>query len=114
MLSSLNVRQIRYHRSFLNVSEIRFRLGKHQDFYDPDLQSRLVQPTEQKTIGIGGFATQSSVRNFACKQKESRSKLSKRKLINKYLINIQQVRYIFDFLIDFYTFKNFTLSFFVN
>ena len=53
-----------------------------------------------KTICIGRFETKGIVRNFACILQESMSKLIECDMFNRFLINVQQVCYIFEFEID--------------
>ena len=48
-----------------------------------------------KSIDTARFETQATVKNFACKLKESMSKLSESELIYRILINVQTVCYIF-------------------
>ena len=84
--------------SFLNLSEIRCLSEKFQDF----LTSGSKNPADQtlKTNGTVRFETQPTVKNFACKLPDCMSKLSECKLVNRILINGQQVCYIFDFKVN--------------
>ena len=58
-----------------------------------------ISPTARtkKTISIGRFEKQPTIENFACKLKESMSKLSEREFIDRFLNNIQQQCYVFEF-----------------
>ena len=53
-----------------------------------------------ETTGTARFETQLIVKKVACKLQESMSKFSEGELINRILINVQQVCHIFEFKIN--------------
>ena len=92
--------------SFLNLSEIRYLLEKHQDVLN-SWSEKQITPAERtmETICARRFETQPTVKKFACKLQESFSKISSCKITNRFLINVEQVCYTIEFKInqEFYT-----------